>query len=255
MNIYVIGQRGMGKSTLALFLARRIQSAVHAHVIPVFDPKRTYNSIPHTSDLDAFNDFLENPPGNAVAYQPFSQNAALDSKTSDEVYEAFTEFFDVLGIEYHLGVREDASRPNLAPVALIVDEAWFLQSGGTAHPRLQTLVRLADSEKFFLIQAAHRPTDFSPKVRAQADELYIFRQWLVDDLRVVAEWCGDDVAETVRNLPPHHVVKFVVSDRTWQVWNHPTGWYIPLKEQDSGKSLGSNEPSAKTGTSGDPSQP
>jgi hypothetical protein len=230
MNIYVIGERGQGKSTLALFLARRIQKAKSAHVIPIFDPKRTYNSIPHTADLDILNDWLETPPADAVAYQPFTHTAG-DNKNADEVFDAFTEFFDTLGVDYHLGLRDNASRPDLSPVVLVVDEAWFLQSGASAHPRLESLVRLADSKRFFLIQAAHRPKDFSTRIRAQLDELYIFHQWAEEDLEIISQWCGEEVAEAVKNLPPHHVVKFMASTRTWEVWTHPEGWYFSLEER------------------------
>jgi hypothetical protein len=232
MNIYVIGERGQGKSTLSLFLARRIQVAKGAHVIAIFDPKRTFNSIPHTADLDEFSEWLENPPDDAISYQPFTQTVG-DAKNADEVFDAFTQFFDTLGVDYHLGLRDNATRPNLRPVVLIVDEAWFLQSGASAHPRLESLVRLADSKRFFLIQAAHRPKDFSTRIRAQLDELYIFHQWAEEDLQIIAQWCGETVAEAVKDLPPHHVLKFMSSTRTWEVWSHPQGWYFDLEEKQN----------------------
>jgi len=226
MNILVIGMRGEGKSTLSIFLARRIQKRVKGHVIPIFDPKRTFNSIPHTSDIDEFEELLETEH-DAVAYQPYT-GSDNDKKSSDEVAEEFSVFFDSLGIEYHFGQRETATRQNLGPFILVVDEAWFLQGGMSAHPKLERIVRLADSKNFYLIEAAHRPKDFSTRVRAQVDELYLFQQWLKEDLDIIEEWCGSDVAQTVRNLPSHHVVRYEISTKKWEVWSHPAGWYSDI---------------------------
>lgn len=249
MNILVIGQRGMGKSTLALFLARRIQQNRKAHVIVIFDPKRTYKTIPHTSDLDELNDWLEHPPADVVAFQPFAQNLS-DKKSVDEVADAFTEFIEALGIDFHLGMGESATRTEMAPVVLVVDEAWFLQAGASAHPKLETLVRLADSKNFFLIEAAHRPKDFSTRIRAQVDEMYLFQQWLDEDLEIIEQWCGAEVADKVRSLPSHHVIKFIVSQRRYEVWSHPEGWYFNLGDDENGHADNADAGEAETEASG-----
>src|SRR5271170_7271345 len=111
--------RTQGKSTLALFIARRIQEKTHGHVIAIFDPKRTFNSVPHTSDFGEFEEFLESER-DAVSYQPLTGSDS-DKKSADKVTDEFSEFFDTLGIVYHLGVRENVPRKNLGPVILIVD--------------------------------------------------------------------------------------------------------------------------------------
>jgi hypothetical protein len=231
VNILVIGMRGQGKSTLALYLARKIQLAESAHVIAIFDPKRTFNSVPHTSDVEVFEEWLETHLG-AISYQPFAR-PETEKKSTDEIAEEFTEFFNALGVDWHFGLKERAARQNMAPFVLIVDEAWFLQGGMSAHPKLEQIVRLADSKNFYLIECAHRPKDFATRIRAQVDELYIFHQWLEEDLEIVRSWCGDEVANIVSKLPPHHVVRYEISTRTFQVWTHPEGWHSDISQEYS----------------------
>lgn len=215
---------------MALFLAERIQRRRGAHTIALFDPKRTYHAIKHTSNLDELEELLVTQTS-PVAYQPFASVSEKDS--ADEVSEEFDRFFDALGIEYHLGVRERPSRPDMAPVVLVVDEAWFLQGGARANTKLERLVRLADSRNFYLLQASHRPKDFSTRIRAQVDELYLFRQWLEEDIEIIREWCGEEVSELVRMLPPHHVIRYEISTGTHELWAKPLGWYRPIAEKSN----------------------
>jgi hypothetical protein len=228
MNILVIGERGQGKSTLALFLAERIQERIGTPLpVVIFDPKRTFVGIPHTDDLGVFEDMLENPDGaRAIAFQPGINMDADDD--ADEMIEEFSSFFDTMGINYHLGVREGAIRNNLPPVVLIVDESWFLQGGNRAHPKLQWIVRLADKKNFYMIQCSHCPKDFAKRIRSQVDELYLFREWLPEDIDIVREWCGHTVADIVANLPNHHVVRYELGSHEYQVWTHPEGWFISI---------------------------
>lgn len=232
MNILIIGRRGEGKSTLSYYVAQRIQSRVKAHTPIIFDPKRTFSLIPHTSDIDEFDDLLVTRGIPAIAYQPFASIG--DNGSADEVSDEFDRFFDALGIEYHLGVRENASRPNLGPIVLVVDEAWFLQGGARANTKLERLVRLADSKNFYLIQASHRPKDYSTRIRAQVDELFIFRQWLEEDIEILREWCGDEVAELARSLKPHEVIRYEIHTSKWELWNDPRGWYRAISEESNG---------------------
>ncbi|HMD54313.1 MAG TPA: hypothetical protein VKJ65_07190 [Phycisphaerae bacterium] len=249
MNIAIIGMRTQGKSTLAIYVARWIQEKRKAHVIAIFDPKRTYNSIPHTSDIGEFEHLLETTR-DAVSYQPLTGSREA-RKSDDQVMDEFSEFFDALGIDYHLGKRESARRQNLSPFILLVDEAWFLQGGLSAHPRLEDIVRLADAENFYLIQTAHRPKDFSTKVRAQINELYIFQQWLAEDIEIIREWCGEEIAETVRNLPKHHVVRYEIDTRKFEVWSSPEVWYSSLKQENEENGIPNEAARSASGPSSD----
>lgn len=223
--------KGQGKSTLAIYLGRRVQKVIGAHTILIFDPKRTFNSIPHTSDLSQFEAWMTEGGHDAIAYQP--PRVSGDEKNSDVVWEEFSRFIDALGIEYHLGERQSPSRANLRPVILIVDEAWYLQEGKTVHPKLEEIVRLHDNRNFWLIQAAHRPKDFSTRIRWQIDELYMFQQWQAEQIVVIEEWCGPEVASLVESLPKHHVMRFDVANRKWEAWREPSGWYTNLNEGEN----------------------
>lgn len=227
MIILVIGRKGQGKSTLALSLAKQVQEKTgNAHVIPVFDPKYTYKSLPHTSDPETFSKMLERP-GFAVAFRP-APSGGSDEKSGDVMTAEFAAFMDAISIEEHLGREQNASRKNLGPVVVILDEVWFLQSGNQIDPRLDMLIRLSDSKMLFLILAAHRPTDFSPRIRAQADEIYFFQQVLPGDLAAIRDLCGDAVADQVATLPKHHVLRYSVPDNRAEVWSDPSAWYLEI---------------------------
>ena len=226
MNILLMGRRYEGKTTLSLFLSQRIQSRVGAHVVGIFDPRRQFKTIPHTSDLDIFNELMETRGNFAVAFQPTGR--ANEEGVSPEIAVQFEEFIATLGIDFHLG-ETHPTRDNLRPFILIVDEAWMLQSRAAMNDQLANLVRLADTQNFYLIQIAHRPTDFSTAARSQADEYFFFRQWLASDLETVREWCGDEVAGEVSQLPLHHLIRYEVSSGKWELWNKPESWYVNTK--------------------------
>jgi hypothetical protein len=228
VNVIFIGRRAQGKSTLALYVAERVQGKIGAHIIPIFDPKRTFKCVPHTNNADVFGQMLLTPGPRAIAYQPFASTGDMEQK--DNVWDEFSVFCDSLGIEKHLG-DESPSRPDLGPVVLLVDEAWFLQSGVVVHPWLEKLVRLADYKTFFLFQMAHRPGDISPRVRAQADEFFYFRQWLPGDIDIVEDMSGADVAEAVSQLPDHHVIRFEVATGFWELWANPANWYRDISAE------------------------
>ena len=214
----------MGKSTLARFVAERIQTRVHAHTILIFDPKRTFKTIPHTSDTAELEEMITDPKFREVAYQPLGLDETLDEARN--MSEEFDAFYSALGIEYHLGMGDKASRKNLAPVVLVIDEAWLLQLRGSMNPHLANLVRMADSQNFYLIQAAHRPTDFGTATRAQLDEIFLFRQWLADDLDIIRVWASDEISEKVATLPRFHVVRYEIGTQTFEVWDKPEAWYV-----------------------------
>lgn len=221
MNIAVMGKRYMGKSTLARFLAERIQQRKNAHTIIAFDPKRTFRTVPHTSDIAELEVLLTECDNRMVSYQPLedvSEKRGMD--------EEFNLFFEAIGIEYHLGYGKDSSRLDLRPIVLIVDEASFLQAGQYINPNLARLIRLADAHNFFLIQTSHRPTDFVRLSRSQFEEVYSFRQTLREDLDVIRVWTDEETAEIISRLPDHHVVRYVLDGNEREIWSQPDNWYI-----------------------------
>lgn len=224
-----MGRRGEGKSSLAFFLSKRIQQRTGAHTVAIFDPKRTFNDVPHTADIVKFESMMETRGPWAVSYQPSGRD---EESQSVEVSDQFDEFVEALGIEYHCGVRDNPARDNLRPFVLVVDEAWLLQTRGTINGSLANLVRLADNKNFYLIQVAHRPNDFGTATRAQVDEVYLFRQFLPADLDIIQEWCGAEVSQKVSTLPLHHLVRYEICSGKWEYWNKPEAWHIAGKENN-----------------------
>lgn len=229
MNITVEGQKYEGKTTLAFFLACRIQDRTHAHKIVIFDPKWAFKNkefkcggkirtVEHSESIDEF-EALTHEPGTAVAFRP-----RVDFGQDDEesIAEDFTAFCEAIQLEHFL------KHPPDEPIILLVDEAYHLQHGSYVHPALAAANRLATEGKIYIIQATHGPKEVAPLMRRQMDEYFEFRQQDSVDLDTIAERCGRECAERIATLPLHWCVKFVARDRTWTVWSHPEAWYCPI---------------------------
>ena len=229
MNITVEGQKYEGKTTLAFFLACRIQDRMHAHKIVIFDPKWAFKNeefkcggrvrtVAHSESIDEF-EALTHEPGTAVAFRP-----RVDFGQDDEesIAEDFTAFCEAIQLEHFL------KHPPEEPLVILVDEAYHLQRGTYVHPALSAANRLATQGKIYIIQAVHGPKEIAPLMRRQMDEFYLFRQNDPTDLDAINERCGAECAEIVSRLPLHHVVKFTSRDRKFEVWSHPDAWYCPI---------------------------
>jgi DNA helicase HerA-like ATPase len=231
VNYALCGRRQEGKTTMALYLGRRIRRQLKGHAVVFFDPKRSLRTIRSTSDYEELSEIMEAGQVGEVAFvPPFAFNAEEPPKQI--VQESFVGFVQTLAIEEHLGSKEPARR-NLSPIVVVVDEAWNLQDAREMQPHLAGLVRLADKEKVFLIQATHRPSEFSTTYRAQVDVWFFFRQWLPSDLDSVEEACGQEVAHIVARLPRHHVVRYDVNSGQFSVWDKPEAWHISIREEEA----------------------
>jgi hypothetical protein len=215
MNIAVEGRKYQGKSTLAFYLAERIQRRTHSYTPVFFDPKWTFRSVAHTEDVDEFADMLPDAK-DGLAFRPASQFSDDDI---EKVREDFTAFCEAINLESLL------RHPPDRPIIIVIDEAYYLQSGKYVHPWLARLIRLATEHKIFVILAVHRPTQIAPDVRSQIDQFFFFRQILPDDLDAVREVADEESAEIVANLPKHHVLEYNVESRTREVWSRPELWY------------------------------
>lgn len=231
MNIGITGRRKQGKSTLAFFLARRIQSRKDGHTVAIFDPKHCYKNVPGTSNREEFEEMLERG-GGAVAYRPLPASLSVEQMSDEDMMrQEFAEFMDALGIEQHLG-RVDARRKNLGTVILIIDESWYLQNATQADPWIKTLIRLADSDRVFLLLCTHRPVEFNTGIRAQMDEFFFFRQFLESDLESIEAIGGPELAGSVRSLGDHQVLRYEVNTGKMELWADPSSWYLKLETRD-----------------------
>ena len=80
---------------------------------------------------------------------------------------------------------------------LLVDEASQLQGPSFIEPQLDRFVRMAPGGGVPIIQTMHRPRDSNGLCRSLASDWYIFRTMLGRDVQVIAEHCGEELAQRV----------------------------------------------------------
>src|SRR5271163_4433508 len=179
MNIFVIGRKYQGKTTLAIDLARRIRDRMNGYKVLVFEPKWTFRSVPHTEDIAEFSDMLDDPEIDEAMLYAGGNVSDDEAKDADAkmVRQDFTEFYNTSGMEGFL------RNPPERPVVVVVDEAYYLQGNGYVHPLLSRMMRLASEGKLYIIMAVHRPVDLDPAVRGKADEFFLFNEFEPGDLK------------------------------------------------------------------------
>lgn len=225
MNIYCVGRKYHGKTTLAVFLARRIRAQKNGYKFVVFEPKwAAIRSLPSTENLEQFKEFYahdEFPDADGLVYLPAN---AFSEDDAEQVRDDFSAFCEALDMDALL------RNPPERPFIVVIDEAYYLQGRGYLHPWLGRMMRLATEKKLYIIQCAHRPVQLTPDIRGQADSFFWFFQSLPEDLEVIAELCDEETAEEVSRLPKHHVISYDVETRTREVWSDPGAWYTDLSK-------------------------
>jgi hypothetical protein len=83
---------------------------------------------------------------------------------------------------------------------LVIDEAHMLCNSYNCPPELMKANLVGRHQEFSMILIAQRFTGVHPAIRENADEFYFYRIIQPASVKLVAEYCGDDVAEQVRNL-------------------------------------------------------
>lgn len=231
MNILVVGRRREGKSTLALYLAKRSHKAVI-----VFDPRGMFHGevVNSGEELEAALQERQSHGWN----RPEDETPIVYRYDGTDPDGAFDEMAAVL-------FPPQFTRGGFA---LIVDEAAELQGPMQINPQLRRAVAQHPFEgdmRVTIIQTSHRLTEYHGKAKSLVDELYIFRTTNPRDLAMLLEYTGEPQAEEeVKDLPKHHVFlfKFARQDdgvNQYEVWDDPTVWYSPIE--------GSESPSAKSG--------
>lgn len=82
----------------------------------------------------------------------------------------------------------------------VIDEAHLLCNSRNCPPELAMASYVGGHKGFSMILVAQSFTGIHPIVRRNADELFLWKIIEPSDLDAVAERCGKDVAEQVRNL-------------------------------------------------------
>lgn len=223
MNVSIIGRRGLGKSTLALWRALLLNRNVAA-----FDPGDQYDAMRvRTSDLDevrkAFEaDWTDDPL--SLAYIPPSSNIELEWDKFAAVLWPYTGKHDGAG-----------------SYVLIVDECDELQSPQRIDEWLNRFVRRAPRREkgnpnpVDLIQTTHNPQDLHRTSFSQSDEVYIFNMFDARSIDVIRKQWGDAVADAVLNLktpksdpPGREVVKIDPETGGFTLVDDPATWFVSM---------------------------
>jgi len=83
---------------------------------------------------------------------------------------------------------------------LVIDEAHMLCNSYNCPPELMKANLIGRHQEFSMILIAQRFNGVHPAIRENADEFYFYKIVQPASKKLVAEYCGEDVAEQVANL-------------------------------------------------------
>ena len=209
-NINIVGRRLEGKTTLAMYLAKRKYKARVA-----WDPRCMLRGvlIYNVDDLQL-----------AIDQREWEKDTLIYRPISGEVNTEFHEFCGVLFPPHF----------TYGGFALVVDEAGELQNAHGINPDLVRIVKQHPTsppeQGVMIIQTNHRLAEFNNSCKALLDELYIFQTTLPGDLDTLEKHTGlAEVTPIVRTLPKHHCVRYLygrqdVGVEQYEVWDNPEMW-------------------------------
>jgi len=207
VNTLIFGRRQHGKSTLAMWLARKQKRPT-----VIYDINSQFRAWPESVvySADDLHVVLEVGRLPLIIFRP-------DDEQRD--FAAFAE---------ELWERRGYT--------LIVDEASFLQNPQSADPWLRKFIRAADPDDIGLIQTSHMPADLWGKGRGLSSDWYIFHLTRPADLQAVADQCGEDVALRVSQLGQREFVHYNLDTKASEFVNDPRSWFVDIKGEASASS-------------------
>jgi hypothetical protein len=217
-NVNIVGRREEGKTTLALFLARRYKAKIIWDPRSMIGSRQTAVLVSNPTDLEITIEEKQWTHG-PIVYRPESGNVETE----------FTEFCEVLF----------PPKFTRGGFALVIDEAGELQNAHGIHPALLRVIKqhptFPPRESVLVIQTNHRLSEFHNSCKALMNDLYIFQTTLPRDLDVLDQHTGiPEIRAIVANLPKHHCVHYIYGRMEagvpqYEVWDNPKFWYTPLK--------------------------
>lgn len=211
MIYLLLGRRELGKTTLAIYMARKVPYQV------IFDPRGLCT--PTTGARVTTPDEL------ASAIRAMQHETApikeLIVTPRDDVQEMFDGTAGFVKYWAETYPRTDHA------MAFVVDEARFVDLKRSRA--FGWVTRASPRDLFHVIVTAHRPTDVPTDLRAIADHWYLFRCSQEHDLDAIEERCGTRAAGTVSRLEPHHFLHWDDSIGAYTVNKTPQSWKIELR--------------------------
>lgn len=219
MNTLIMGRRGTGKTTLAVWKARQLNIRAIA-----WSPNAEYeNSDLRTTDLDTLIDYI-------------------DTREDDEGY--FVEY--IAEPPYDDNFNEFGRRLwSFNDFVLIVDEASEIQSPMWMNDQLNRYIRRAprrekgEAGPIDIVQTTHFPVDLHKVSFGLGDDAYIFN--LTQRLHVdrIERELGAEVAAAVRSArtpesssPGRDVVHINLITQKFEVMEDPEEWYVNLNPEE-----------------------
>lgn len=208
-----LGRRERGKTTLAVYMARKCPYQV------IFDPR---GLVRPTSGVRVKNwTQLNNAAGRMADTDPKQHITEIIVTPDDDPHVLFDRTARVVK-----AWAEDF--PDRAhSMMFVVDEARFVKLQGS--PAFGWILRASPRELFHVVITAHRPSDIPTDIRAIADHWLLFRSTQEHDLAVIEDRCGDRVAREVRNLNAFEYVHWDDSTGVYSVNKNPQSWFIALR--------------------------
>lgn len=220
MNTLVLGRRGLGKTTLAVWRGKLLNK----HII-AWSPGAQFAKQAdfRTYDLPELLDYIDESEEESTYLAEYIPDAA------DDLNEQFVYFGQALW--------------RYGDFALIVDEAEELQSPAQINPMLNKYIRQAprrekgEADAVDIIQTSHFPVDFHKVSFGLSDEYYLFR--LKRDLdyeRIEKEFgleirSAVEMTKTPQTDPPGRDVVYIHGDTNeYEVMTDPALWNTAKKK-------------------------
>lgn len=231
MNALIVGKRRMGKSTLALALAR-----LHSNLTIVYDPNtqfREFGAPRSIAEIEATVKFFSEGPDDQP---PPEQPVILVYRPRVGLFhEDFTALANMLW-------QWDG-------YSFVVDEAPTLQTPHAINDELGRLVRQGPAG-VSIFQTCHRVPDVNRLSRALCTDYFFFRSTQQKDVGNMADEFDDRLERILPSLKPYEVVHH------WQgkggtdeisIWRDSRPWFIELghgetESQFGGQSADEAEP-------------
>lgn len=220
MNSLILGRRGLGKSTLAVWRARQLSN----HIV-VWSPSAQFAMADYrTSNTKDLLDFIEGADQEEeylVEYIPGDNLEADFTFVGEKLWEYGGYVF-------------------------IVDEANEVQSPAKINEVLGRFIRRAprrekgDDEEICvdIVQTSHFPVDLNKVSFGLGDEAFIFRLTRARDMMRIEEELGEEVATAVAETRTpetepagRDVVHVNITTRQFDVMTDPDEWNIRLRKE------------------------
>jgi hypothetical protein len=201
----IIGKRELGKTTLAVNLARYHSTRV------IFDPRHMINTsrciLTDSQIKDGLYNALDTEP--EIIIRPHFDKEAAFEATCEEIYQWLQD------------------SPG-EPLCFLVDESRFV-SEPEKNQHFDYIVRCLPSSQVTVILTCHGIVDVSTDLRRIADYWILFRLTMESDLDRVRERCGDTVADEVQRLEPFQYIVWNDQKSVYTKKTEPRKWYVKLE--------------------------